>query len=86
VFFLEPQAAFRDQLSLANARQVPVAVILGEDELKAGTISVKDLRAGMQARVGIKDHGEYKKSGKSGQVTVPRADLVKTVKQLLQLP
>lgn len=83
VFFGDSKLGFRHQMSAANAKQVPVAVILGEDELKAGNISIKDLRVGMQARAGIQDREEYKKSGKAGQVTVPRADLVKTVKQML---
>jgi histidyl-tRNA synthetase len=83
VFFGDSKTGLRDQLSAANAKQVSVAVILGEDELKAGNVSIKDLRVGMQARAGIQDREEYKKSGKAGQVTVPRSDLVKTVKETL---
>jgi histidyl-tRNA synthetase len=83
VFFGDRKAGFRDQLAVANAKQIPVAVILGEDELKAGNVSVKDLRAGMEARAGIQDREEYRKAGKTGQVTIPRSDLVKTVKQML---
>ena len=83
VFFGDSKVGFRDQLSAANAKEVPIAVILGEDELKAGNVSIKDLRVGMQARSGIKDREEYKKSGKAGQVTIPRGDLVTTVKQML---
>jgi len=59
-------------------------VIMGEDELKTGQVSVKDLRVGLQDRAAIKDREEFRKSGKSGQVTVPRAEFVKTVKQLLE--
>jgi len=84
VFFGDPSAGIRDQLSLANSRQIPVAVIMGEDELKTGQVAVKDLRVGLQARAAIKDREEFRKSGKSGQVTVPRAEFVKTVKQLLE--
>ena len=83
VFFGDSKTGFKDQLSNANARQIPIAVILGEDELKAGNVSIKDLRAGMEARAGIQDREEFRKAGKAGQVTVPRADLLKTVKQLL---
>lgn len=83
VFFGDRKVGFRDQLAVANAKQIPVAVILGEDELKAGNVSVKDLRAGMEARAGIQDREEYRKAGKTGQVTIPRSDLVKTVKQML---
>ncbi|MCX6905822.1 MAG: ATP phosphoribosyltransferase regulatory subunit, partial [Verrucomicrobia bacterium] len=83
VFFGGSKVGFRDQLSVANAKQVPVAVILGEDELKAGTVSVKDLRVGAQARAGLQDREAYRKAGKAGQVVVPRTELVKTVKQML---
>jgi histidyl-tRNA synthetase len=85
VYFGEAKAGFKDQLSAANARQIPVAVIMGEDELKAGKVSIKDLGAGMQARAGLQDHGEFKKAGKAGQVTVPRADMVNTVRGMVGL-
>jgi histidyl-tRNA synthetase len=83
VFFGDSKVGFRDQLSSANSRQVPIAVIMGEDELKAGNVSIKDLRVGAQARAGIQNREEYRKSGKAGQVTVPRSELVKTVKHML---
>jgi histidyl-tRNA synthetase len=83
VFFGDPKAGIRDQLSVANARLIPVAVIMGEDELKSGKVSVKDLKVGAEARASIQDREQYRKSGKSGQTTVARADLVRTVKQLL---
>ncbi len=60
-----------------------MAVIIGEDELKAGTVSVKDLGAGLQARSGIQDHQAFKQAGKAGQVTIPRGELIATVKALL---
>ncbi len=83
IFFGDPKAGFRDQLSAANAKQIPVAVIVGEDELKAGNVSVKDLRVGLQARAAIRDREEFRKAGKAGQVTIPRAELIKTVQGLL---
>lgn len=83
VFFGDSKVGFRDQMSAANAKQVPIAVILGEDEMKAGNVSIKDLRVGAQARASIQDREEYMKSGKAGQITVPRCDMVKAVKQML---
>ena len=83
IFFGDSKTGFKDQLSVANARQIRLAVILGEDELKAGSVSIKDLRAGMEARSGIQDREEFRKAGKKGQVTVPRSDFVKTVKAML---
>ncbi|HTS17263.1 MAG TPA: histidine--tRNA ligase [Verrucomicrobiae bacterium] len=83
IFFGDSKTGFKDQLSLANARRIPIAVILGEDELKAGSVSIKDLRAGLEARASIQDREQFRKAGKTGQVTVPRSDLVKTVKAML---
>jgi histidyl-tRNA synthetase len=83
VFFGEPNAKMKDQLSLANLRQVPVAVIIGPDEMEKKQASVKDLQAGLQARSAIGDREEFRKQGKSGQVTVALSELVATVKGIL---
>jgi histidyl-tRNA synthetase len=76
-------AGVRSQLSFANLRGIPVAVILGEEELKDGTVSVKDLRLGLERRSGIRDREQYRRAGREGQVTVQRGLLVETVKGVL---
>ncbi len=73
----------KDQLSHADHNQIPVAVILGEDELARGEVAVKDLRAGKVQREGISDHDGYRKAGTAAQVTVPRAQLIAAVKAAL---
>jgi histidyl-tRNA synthetase len=77
------KANMKAQLAYANAAGIPVAVIVGEDELKNGVVSIKDLNAGMTQRSDIQDREEYRKAGKSGQHTVPRGDLVKVVREIL---
>ena len=72
------------QLSFANTNGIPIAVILGEDELNNGTISVKDLLAGQRSREEIEDREQYRKAGKSGQVTVDRGELTETVREILE--
>ena len=47
-------------------------------------MSIKDLQAGKAAREDIEDHQAYRQAGKTGQVTVARADLVRTVQELLE--
>jgi histidyl-tRNA synthetase len=71
------------QLQYANALRIPVAVIAGEDEFKNGTVSVKDLRAGMKARKGVESRDEWRKKGTAGQISVPQAELVSAVQKLL---
>ncbi|HNT34646.1 MAG TPA: histidine--tRNA ligase [bacterium] len=83
VYLGEGKAGMKTQLSFANTRRIPIAVILGEDEVKAGKVSIKDLQAGFEQRAEIKDHDAYRKAGKSGQVTVDRSAMVETVKSLL---
>jgi histidyl-tRNA synthetase len=83
IYFGEPGAKLSEQLSAANLREVPVAVIVGPDEYKVNKASVKDLRAGMTSRAGIEDREAFRKAGKSGQRTVDLAELVPTVRATL---
>jgi histidyl-tRNA synthetase len=72
-----------NQLSHADHYGIPVAVIIGEDELAQGVVSVKDLNAGKAGREGIEDRESYREAGKTGQVTVARTALIETVRGLL---
>ncbi len=83
VYFGAPRESLRNQMAFANRRGIPVAIILGEDELKAGTVSVKDLKAGLEKRTALQDREAFRSAGKSGQLTVPRSQLIQTVRQIL---
>jgi len=83
VYISEEKCGLRDKLALANARVIPVAVILGESELAQGQVNVKDLRVGLDQRKDLQDREEFRKAGKAGQVTVERKKLVETVQQIL---
>lgn len=72
-----------NQLSHADRYGIPVAVIVGEDELAKGLVSVKNLREGKEKRAEISNRDAYRQAGKTGQVTVPRKDLVETVAAML---
>ena len=41
---------FKQKLSYAGKLAVPYAVIIGEDELECGEVSLKDMSSGTQAR------------------------------------
>lgn len=71
------------QLSHADHYGIPVAVILGEDEVANGQVSIKDLVAGKEEREDIDDRDAYRAAGKTGQQTVNRADMLSTVQSLL---
>lgn len=76
--------SMRDQFSYANAMNIPIAVILGPSEIESGFLSVKDLYEGREQRAGTENRDQYKKGSRIGQLSVPRADLVKTVKALVR--
>ncbi len=71
------------RMSHAGNRNIPVAVILGQDELAAGTVSVKDLHRGIQQRKDMQSREEFRKAGRSAQRTVARAEMIATVKEIL---
>lgn len=72
-----------EQLSHADHYNIPIAVILGEDELKNKEVCVKDLYYGEKAREGIKDRDQYREAGTVSQVTISREKLVETIHTFL---
>lgn len=80
---LTEQAKLKQQLSLANHYEIPVAVILAEAEWAQGQVLVKDLDLGKQEREGIAERQAYREAGKAGQVTVSLSEVVATVKTRL---
>lgn len=83
VYFGDAKAKMKDQLSLANTRAVPVAVIIGPDEMTANQASVKNLKAGLEARANVQDREAFRQAGKTAQVTVSLDELVTTVRSML---
>lgn len=75
-----------NQLSHADHYGIPAAVIIGEDEIAQGVVSVKDLNAGKAGREEIADREAYREAGKTGQVTVARSEMVSAVRSVLGLP
>jgi histidyl-tRNA synthetase len=77
-----PKNNVGQQLKYADRRGSPCAIIQGSDEKAAKTIQIKDLILGADIAA-IKDRDEYLKRQAEAQNTVPEADLVKHVRDLL---
>jgi histidyl-tRNA synthetase len=73
----------RRQVKYADQRNIPVAVICGGDEFSKGEVSIKDLMLGRELAAGIKDRDAWRVE-RPQQMTVPRAELVTTVKKMLE--
>ncbi|RJP27501.1 MAG: histidine--tRNA ligase [Candidatus Omnitrophota bacterium] len=84
IFLGNPKTGMRDQLSYANFKEIPIAVIIGPDELKMGKASIKNLIVGKEKRSDIEDRIAYVKAGKTGQVTVERNALISTIRDMLK--
>ena len=76
-------SGMRPQMKYADRRLAPAAIIIGEDEFAAGTATVKDLDLGRDLSKGVTDNAAWK-AERPGQQTVARADLVATVRKIVE--
>ena len=78
------QKKFKQKLNYANKLSIPFAAFLGEDEVKAGTVTVKNLLMAddftEEEKADMESQGFYK------QVTLPVAEAVAYVKNCLSDP
>lgn len=75
-------SGMRAQMKYADRRLSPAAVILGEDEMAAGTVTVKDLDLGRTLSRGVTDNDAWR-AERPGQMTVPRGELAATVRRIV---
>ena len=76
-------SGMKAQMKYADRRLSPAAVMLGEDELAAGTVTIKDLDLGRDLAKGLGDNAAWR-AERPGQVTVPRAELAATIRAILE--
>ncbi|TFB09971.1 histidine--tRNA ligase [Candidatus Marinimicrobia bacterium MT.SAG.2] len=73
---------FNKQMKYADKRGAAIAVIAGSDEFEKDQVTIKDLMLGKELSENIQEREEWLKEQPS-QVTVPRSDLLKTVKEII---
>ena len=76
------KGAIGKQLKYADQRNIPLAVIAGEDEFAGNTVSIKDLRRGREVASEVAERSEWLKREQT-QETVPRRGLAERVIELL---
>ncbi len=77
------ESGMRAQMKYADRRLSPAAVIIGDDERAAGTVTVKDLDLGRALAGGLADNAAWR-AERPGQATIPRADLAAHVRRIVQ--
>jgi histidyl-tRNA synthetase len=76
-------SGMKAQMKYADRRLAPAAVIIGDDERAAGTVTVKDLDLGRALSARVEDNAAWR-AERPGQATIPRADLVGFVRRILE--
>ena len=77
------RSGMKAQMKYADRRLSPAAVMIGEDELKSGTVTIKDLDLGRDLAMQISDNKAWRE-GRPGQVTLPRAEAIKHLKSIVE--
>ena len=75
-------SGMKAQMKYADRRRSPAVIMLGGDELAAGTVTIKDLDAGLAQAGAAASNAEWKEA-RPGQQTVPRADMVAAIQRIL---
>ena len=70
------------QMKYADGRDAPIAILMGEDEMAAGEVTLKDLALGKEMAKAIESNEEWRES-RPAQETIARGDLIARVKAML---
>jgi histidyl-tRNA synthetase len=75
------RSGMKAQMKYADRRGSLAAVMLGEDELASGKVTIKDLDQGRFLSLAIIDHQEWRE-GRPGQVTLDRAQAIDYLRKI----
>jgi len=70
------------QLQYADQYDIPLAILVGSNEKEQGTVTIKDMAVGREKAKALEERQSWLEA-RPGQITVPRAELVETVKKML---
>ncbi len=77
------RSGMKAQMKYADRRLSPAVVMMGEDELNNGNVTIKDLDLGRTLSSQIGDNQAWRE-GRPGQVTLPRAEALKHLKSIVE--
>jgi len=81
--YVGEKTSIKEQLKYADKQDIPVAVIVGEDEFTRNEASIKDLRVIKKQKIEIGEREAYLKE-RIGQKKVPMGNLVEEIKLMLK--
>lgn len=71
----------KKQLAYADKRNCPVAILVGEDEVQKGLVTIRNLRSGKEMALETQDRAEWKKMA---QAEVPRLELLENIQKIMR--
>jgi histidyl-tRNA synthetase len=78
------QGNIKKQLKYADQWDIPLAIIIGSNEMARQEVTIKDLRKGRELASKIEDRETWKKAEQI-QVTVPLSDIFSKVQEMLKI-
>ena len=75
-------SGMKAQMKYADRRGSPAVVMMGGDELAAGTVTIKDLDLGRALSTKVSGNDAWK-AERPGQATVPRAEMVSFIRRIV---
>ncbi len=75
-------SGMRAQMKYADRRLAPAAIILGEDEIAAGVVTIKDLDRGRALSGAVADNAAWR-ADRPGQITAPREGWIAAVREIV---
>jgi histidyl-tRNA synthetase len=75
-------SGMKAQMKYADRRLSPAAVIIGEDERAAGTVTIKDLDLGRALASQVADNAAWR-AERPGQQTLPRDQMVAAIRRII---
>ncbi|KCZ52965.1 histidine--tRNA ligase [Hyphomonas pacifica] len=76
-------SGMRPQMKYADRRNAPAVVIVGEDEIAKGTVTIKDLEMGALKAKAIQSNEEYREA-RPGQMEVARSEMVAAIRAIVE--
>jgi len=76
-------SGMRPQMKYADRRGAPAVVMVGEDELAKGVVTIKDLKVGAAEAAAIESNDPYR-AARPGQFEAPRAELVARLREIVE--
>lgn len=76
-------SGMRPQLKYADRRNSPVAIMVGDDEIERGVVTLKDLKLGSELAKTIETNDDYR-SQRPGQFEVDRSNFIAEVKSIVE--